>query len=108
MKGEDVRAEEIIADKIIRVAQGIEEKGKLGFPSTIYKLCKDAGVPLKEFRKTKKIPAETPITTRRMESTSDKTMKMRTNRCLKLNKDMKKKKGRNMTTNTTNQNMTTN
>ncbi|MED6210427.1 hypothetical protein PIB30_064051 [Stylosanthes scabra] len=69
MKGEDVRTEEIIADKIIRIAQGIEEKGKLGFPSTIYKLCKDAGVPLKEFRKTKKIPAETPITARRMEST---------------------------------------
>ncbi|MED6202482.1 hypothetical protein PIB30_106076 [Stylosanthes scabra] len=34
MKGEDVRAEEIIADKIIRIAQGIKEKGKLGFPST--------------------------------------------------------------------------
>ncbi|MED6211820.1 hypothetical protein PIB30_077233 [Stylosanthes scabra] len=29
----------------------------------------DAGVPLKEFRKTKKISAETPITARRMEST---------------------------------------
>ncbi|MED6159877.1 hypothetical protein PIB30_046325 [Stylosanthes scabra] len=33
---------------------------------------------------------------------------MRTNQCLKLKKDMKKNKGRNMTTNTTNQNMTTN
>ncbi|MED6122887.1 hypothetical protein PIB30_044114 [Stylosanthes scabra] len=69
MKGEDVHTEEIIADKIIRIAQGIKEKGKLGFPSTIYKLFKDAGVPLKEFRKTKKIPAQTPITARRMEST---------------------------------------
>ncbi|MED6199549.1 hypothetical protein PIB30_076950 [Stylosanthes scabra] len=69
MKGEDVHAKEIITDKIIRIAQGIKEKGKLGFPSTIYKLCKDAGVPLREFRKTRKIPAETPITTRRMEST---------------------------------------
>ncbi|MED6176024.1 hypothetical protein PIB30_084013, partial [Stylosanthes scabra] len=69
MKGEDVRAEEKVADKIIRIAQGIKEKGKLGFPSTIYKLCKDAGVPLREFRKTKKILAETPITARRIEST---------------------------------------
>ncbi|MED6210985.1 hypothetical protein PIB30_069318 [Stylosanthes scabra] len=69
MKGEDMRAEEIIADKIIRIAQGIKEKDKLGFPSTIYKLCKDTGIPLREFRKTRKIPAETPITTRRMEST---------------------------------------
>ncbi|MED6214524.1 hypothetical protein PIB30_103810 [Stylosanthes scabra] len=69
MNGEDVRAEEIISDKIVRMAQGIKEKGKLGFPSTIYKLCKDAGVPLREFSKTKKIPAQTPIIARRIEST---------------------------------------
>ncbi|MED6214053.1 hypothetical protein PIB30_099228 [Stylosanthes scabra] len=69
MNGEDVHAEEIIADKIVRIAQGIKEKGKLGFPSTIYKLCKDAGVPLREFRRNTKIPAEKPITARRMEST---------------------------------------
>ncbi|MED6140371.1 hypothetical protein PIB30_092499, partial [Stylosanthes scabra] len=69
MRGEDVRAEDIIADKIVRMAQGIKEKGKLGFPSTIYKLCKEAGVPLREFRRTRKIQAEKPITARRMEST---------------------------------------
>ncbi|MED6214518.1 hypothetical protein PIB30_103757 [Stylosanthes scabra] len=69
MRGEDVRAEDIIADKIVRMAQGIKEKGKLGFPSTIYKLCKEAGVPLREFRRTKKIQAEKPITARIMEST---------------------------------------
>ncbi|MED6201817.1 hypothetical protein PIB30_098934 [Stylosanthes scabra] len=69
MNGEDVRAEEIIADKMVRMAQGIKEKGKLGFPSTIYKLCKETGVPLREFRRTKKIPVEKPITARRMEST---------------------------------------
>ncbi|MED6141063.1 hypothetical protein PIB30_099621, partial [Stylosanthes scabra] len=116
MKGEDVRAEEIIADKIIRIAQGIKEKGKLGFPSTIYKLCKDAGVPLREFRKTKKIPAETPITARRMESTrlprnpqhqpqdnedEDQSMPQ-------AEEGHEEEQGRNMTTNTTNQNMTTN
>ncbi|MED6174719.1 hypothetical protein PIB30_071731 [Stylosanthes scabra] len=61
MRGEDVRAEDIKADKI--------EKGKLGFPSTIYKLCKEAGVPLREFRRSRKIQAEKPITARRMEST---------------------------------------
>ncbi|MED6161205.1 hypothetical protein PIB30_058504 [Stylosanthes scabra] len=69
MNGEDVRAEEIIADKMVRMAQGIKEKGKLGFPSTIYKLCKEVGVPLREFRRTKKILVEKPITTKRMEST---------------------------------------
>ncbi|MED6226807.1 hypothetical protein PIB30_107407, partial [Stylosanthes scabra] len=36
---------------------------------TIYKLCKEAGVPLREFRRTRKIQAEKPITTRRMDST---------------------------------------
>ncbi|MED6211827.1 hypothetical protein PIB30_077316 [Stylosanthes scabra] len=69
MKGEDVHAEDIIADKMVRMAQGIKEKRKLGFPSTIYKLCKEAGVPLREFRRTKKIQVEKPITARRMEST---------------------------------------
>ncbi|MED6226531.1 hypothetical protein PIB30_104643 [Stylosanthes scabra] len=69
VRGEDVRAEDIIADKIVRMAQGIKEKGKLGFPSTIYKLCKEAGVPLREFRRSRKIQAEKPITARRMEST---------------------------------------
>ncbi|MED6224274.1 hypothetical protein PIB30_082440 [Stylosanthes scabra] len=69
MNGDDVRAEDIIADKMVRMAQGIKEKGKLGFPSTIYKLCKEAGAPLREFTRTKKIPVEKPITARRMEST---------------------------------------
>ncbi|MED6175494.1 hypothetical protein PIB30_078902 [Stylosanthes scabra] len=69
MRGEDVRVEDIIADKIVRMAHGIKEKGKLGFPSTIYKLCQEAGAPLRKFRRTKKIQAEKPITARRMEST---------------------------------------
>ncbi|MED6223332.1 hypothetical protein PIB30_072997 [Stylosanthes scabra] len=69
MRGEDVCAKDIIADKMVHMAQGIKEKGKLGFPSTIYKLCKEAGVPLREFRRTKKIQVEKPITARRMEST---------------------------------------
>ncbi|MED6165096.1 hypothetical protein PIB30_096358 [Stylosanthes scabra] len=69
MRGEDVRAEDIIADKLVRMAQGIKKKGKLGFPSTIFKLCKEAGVPVREFRRTRKIQAEKPITAKRMEST---------------------------------------
>ncbi|MED6190067.1 hypothetical protein PIB30_102125, partial [Stylosanthes scabra] len=69
MRGEDVRAEDIIADMIVRMAQVIKEKGKLGFPSTIFKLCKEAGVPIREFRRTRKIQAEKPITAKRMEST---------------------------------------
>ncbi|MED6114995.1 hypothetical protein PIB30_085890 [Stylosanthes scabra] len=38
MQGEDVRAEEIIADNIATIAQGLTNKGNLAHPSTIYKL----------------------------------------------------------------------
>ncbi|MED6196746.1 hypothetical protein PIB30_050291 [Stylosanthes scabra] len=56
MKGEKVRAEDIIADNMAAIAQGLHGKGKLGFPSTIYKLCKDARVPMREFKRTSRIP----------------------------------------------------
>ncbi|MED6140660.1 hypothetical protein PIB30_095411 [Stylosanthes scabra] len=69
MRGEEMRAKDIIADNMALIAQGLQSKGNLGFPSTIYKLCKDAGVPLREFRRTSKIPEEKYITTKRMEST---------------------------------------
>ncbi|MED6188339.1 hypothetical protein PIB30_084999 [Stylosanthes scabra] len=69
MRGEEVRAEDIIADNITMIAQGLQSKGNLGFPSTIYKLCKDASVPLREFRRTSKILEEKLITAKRMEST---------------------------------------
>ncbi|MED6199534.1 hypothetical protein PIB30_076842 [Stylosanthes scabra] len=69
MRGEKVRAEDIIADNMAVIAQGLQSKGNLGFPSTIYKLCKDAGVPLREFRRTSKIPEEKYIIAKRMEST---------------------------------------
>ncbi|MED6188381.1 hypothetical protein PIB30_085462, partial [Stylosanthes scabra] len=68
MQGEEVRAEEIIADNIATIAQGLTNKGNLAHPSTIYKLCKDAGVPLREFRRTPRIPELSYITTKRMET----------------------------------------
>ncbi|MED6210955.1 hypothetical protein PIB30_069013 [Stylosanthes scabra] len=43
IRGEEVRAEDIIADNMAVIAQGLQGKGNLSFPSTIYKLCKDAG-----------------------------------------------------------------
>ncbi|MED6163676.1 hypothetical protein PIB30_082297 [Stylosanthes scabra] len=69
MRGEEVRAEDIIADNMAVIAQGLQNKGNLAFPITIYKLCKDAGVPLREFRRTSKIPEVSYITAKRMEST---------------------------------------
>ncbi|MED6127056.1 hypothetical protein PIB30_084430, partial [Stylosanthes scabra] len=65
----DVRAEELIVDNIAVIAQGMQGKGKLAFPSTIYKLCKDAQVPLHEFRRTDLIPQDKPIIARLMETT---------------------------------------
>ncbi|MED6163573.1 hypothetical protein PIB30_081285 [Stylosanthes scabra] len=56
MRGQEVRAEDIIADNIAVIAQGLPNKGNLAFPSTIYKLYKDVGVPLREFRRTSRIP----------------------------------------------------
>ncbi|MED6176962.1 hypothetical protein PIB30_093258 [Stylosanthes scabra] len=69
MKGEEVRVENIIADNMAVIAQGLHGKGKLGFPSTIYKLCKDVRVPLREFKRTTRIPQEKPITAKRIELT---------------------------------------
>ncbi|MED6124946.1 hypothetical protein PIB30_063823 [Stylosanthes scabra] len=69
MKGEKVRVENIIAGNMAVIAQGLHGKGKLGFPSTIYKLCKNANVPLGEFKRTTRIPQEKPTTAKRMEST---------------------------------------
>ncbi|MED6113722.1 hypothetical protein PIB30_073491 [Stylosanthes scabra] len=69
MRGKEVRAEDIIADNMAMIAQGLPNKGNLAFPSTIYKLCKDAGVPLREFRRTPRIPELSYITARRIEAT---------------------------------------
>ncbi|MED6214252.1 hypothetical protein PIB30_101141 [Stylosanthes scabra] len=68
MQGEDVRAEEIITDNMVTIAQGLASKGNLAHPSTIYKLCKDAGVPLREFTRTPRIPTLSYITAKRMET----------------------------------------
>ncbi|MED6165894.1 hypothetical protein PIB30_103958 [Stylosanthes scabra] len=69
IRGEDARAEELIADNIVVIAQGMQGKGKLAFPRIIYKLCKDAQVPLHEFGRTELIPQDKPITARLMEIT---------------------------------------
>ncbi|MED6140126.1 hypothetical protein PIB30_090126 [Stylosanthes scabra] len=68
MQGEDVRAEDIIADNMATIAQGLTNKGNLAHPSTIYKLCKDVGVPLREFIRTPRIPELSYITAKRMET----------------------------------------
>ncbi|MED6173821.1 hypothetical protein PIB30_063277 [Stylosanthes scabra] len=68
MQGEDVRAEEIIDENMVTIAQGLGSKGNLAHPSTIYKLCKDASFPLREFARTPRIPSLSYITAKRMET----------------------------------------
>ncbi|MED6152948.1 hypothetical protein PIB30_096832, partial [Stylosanthes scabra] len=68
MQGEDVRTEDIIANNMAIISQGLTSKGNLAHPSTIYKLCKDVGVPLREFTTTPRIPELSYITVRRMET----------------------------------------
>ncbi|MED6112356.1 hypothetical protein PIB30_060959 [Stylosanthes scabra] len=46
IRGDEIRAEEIIVDQIILITQGLGGKGKIAFPSTIYKLCKAAKVKM--------------------------------------------------------------
>ncbi|MED6139133.1 hypothetical protein PIB30_081007 [Stylosanthes scabra] len=46
IRGDEIRAEEIIADNIILITQGLGGKGKIAFPSTIYKLCKAVKVKM--------------------------------------------------------------
>ncbi|MED6152497.1 hypothetical protein PIB30_092656 [Stylosanthes scabra] len=66
IKGHDVRVEELIADNIAVLAEGVQGRSKLCFPSTIYRLCKEAGVPMGEFKDGEKIQIARPITAKEM------------------------------------------
>ncbi|MED6177152.1 hypothetical protein PIB30_095274 [Stylosanthes scabra] len=68
LKGEDVRVEELISARLANIAQNLNLKGKLGFPSLIYKLCKDARVPFEEYKGTQNIDKESSITAKVMET----------------------------------------
>ncbi|MED6226073.1 hypothetical protein PIB30_099946 [Stylosanthes scabra] len=54
IKGHDVRVEELIANNIAVLAERVQRRSKLCFPSTIYRLCKEAGVPMGEFKNSEK------------------------------------------------------
>ncbi|MED6178236.1 hypothetical protein PIB30_105641 [Stylosanthes scabra] len=68
MRGEDVRAEELIIDNIAIIAQGLASNCLLGFPSTIYKLCKEAGVRMREFKNMEEVDVGRYITKEVMEA----------------------------------------
>ncbi|MED6137410.1 hypothetical protein PIB30_064806 [Stylosanthes scabra] len=66
INGHDVRVEELIADNIAVLAEGVQGRSKLCFLSTIYRLCKEAGVPMGEFKDGEKIQIAKPITAKVM------------------------------------------
>ncbi|RYR29795.1 hypothetical protein Ahy_B01g054305 isoform A [Arachis hypogaea] len=67
MKGGEIDVGETIAKNIINIAEGVQKDSWLGYPSTILRLCEEAGVPLKEFDDTEIISPGKPITKRLME-----------------------------------------
>ncbi|MED6159641.1 hypothetical protein PIB30_044061 [Stylosanthes scabra] len=46
IKGHDVRVEELIVDNIAIIAESAQGRSKLSFPSTIFRLCKEAGISM--------------------------------------------------------------
>ncbi|MED6186557.1 hypothetical protein PIB30_067864 [Stylosanthes scabra] len=66
IKGHDVRVEELIADNIAIIAEVAQGRSKLSFSSTIFRLCKEAGVSMAEFRGTEYILVARPITAKVM------------------------------------------
>ncbi|MED6151809.1 hypothetical protein PIB30_085973 [Stylosanthes scabra] len=69
IKGHDLRVEELIADNIAVLAEVVQGRSKLCFPSTIYRLCKEAGVLMGEFRNSEQIQIARPITAKVMTTT---------------------------------------
>ncbi|MED6162533.1 hypothetical protein PIB30_071373, partial [Stylosanthes scabra] len=64
--GDDVRAEDLIADNLAIITESMDGRNNLIFPSLIYCLCKAAGVPRKNFKGEKPIPIDKQMIARMM------------------------------------------
>ncbi|MED6115542.1 hypothetical protein PIB30_091696 [Stylosanthes scabra] len=87
IKGHDVRVEELIADNIAVLAEGVQGRSKLCFPSTIYRLCKEAGVPMGEFRNTNQVQVARPIIAKGMTTTRGRIINQPQNQPNEENED---------------------
>ncbi|RYR34420.1 hypothetical protein Ahy_A10g049265 isoform A [Arachis hypogaea] len=67
MKGGEINVGDIIAKNIIDIAQKVKQDSWLGYPSTILRLCEEAGVPLEEFGETDLVSVGNPLTRERLE-----------------------------------------
>ncbi|MED6127154.1 hypothetical protein PIB30_085388 [Stylosanthes scabra] len=87
IKGHDVRVEELVADNITVLAEGVQGMSKLCFPSTIYRLCKEAGVPMGEFKHSEKIQIVRPITAKVMTTTRERIINQPQNQRMEEDED---------------------
>ncbi|MED6135808.1 hypothetical protein PIB30_050057 [Stylosanthes scabra] len=87
IKGPDVRVEELIADNITVLDEGVQGRSKLWFPSTIYRLCKEAGVPMGEFKNSDQIQIARPITAKVMTTTRGRIIKQPQNQPMEEDED---------------------
>ncbi|MED6211702.1 hypothetical protein PIB30_076210 [Stylosanthes scabra] len=87
IKGHDVRVEELIADNIAVLAEGVQGRSKLCFPSTIYRLCKEAGVPMGEFKNSDQIQIARPITAKVMTTTRGRIINQPQNQPMEEDED---------------------
>ncbi|RYR29810.1 hypothetical protein Ahy_B01g054332 [Arachis hypogaea] len=67
MKGGEINVGEVIANNIIDIAEKVKQDSWLGYPSTILRLCKEARVPLEEFKETDMVSIGKPLTKERLE-----------------------------------------
>ncbi|MED6211122.1 hypothetical protein PIB30_070513 [Stylosanthes scabra] len=87
IKGHNVRVEELIADNIAVLAERVQGRSKLYFPSTIYRLCKEARVPMGEFRNTDQIQVARPITAKVMTTTMGRIINQPQNQPMEEDED---------------------
>ncbi|MED6223907.1 hypothetical protein PIB30_078688 [Stylosanthes scabra] len=87
IKGHDVRVEELIADNIAVLVEGVQGRSKLCFPSTIYRLCKEARVPMGEFKNTDQIQIARPITAKVMTTTRGRIINQPQNQLMEEDED---------------------
>ncbi|RYQ95316.1 hypothetical protein Ahy_B08g090487 [Arachis hypogaea] len=69
LKGGEIMVHELIAEGIRKMAEKSDSRGTLGYPSTIYRLCKKAGVVFED-EDPVWIKEGIPITVRRMHATA--------------------------------------
>ncbi|MED6176876.1 hypothetical protein PIB30_092572 [Stylosanthes scabra] len=87
IKGHDVRVEELIANNIAVLVEGVQGRSKLCFPSTIYRLCKESGVPMGEFKDSDKIQIARPITAKVMTTTRGRIINQQQNQPMEEDED---------------------